>query len=95
MPSAARMKENSPICARLTAIVRPVSNERPNTRTIASAASDLPTTMIASVASTGSGCAHEDRRIEQHADRDEEQHRERIAERQRLLGGLVAQLRIP
>ena len=47
------MNENSPICARLTAIVSPVSSDRPNTRTIASAASDLPTTMIASVASTG------------------------------------------
>ena len=36
--------------------------------------------------------APEDRRIEQHADGDEEQHRERVAQRQRFLGGAMAEL---
>ena len=51
----ARMNENSPICARLVAIVNPTSSGRPNARTIASAASDLPNTMIANTPSTANG----------------------------------------
>jgi hypothetical protein len=54
-PSPTRMKENSPICARLAAIVIPVAQGWPKARTIKSAAADLPTTMMASVASTASG----------------------------------------
>ena len=50
--------------------------------------------MISTVASTGDRLAHHDHRVEQHADRDEEQHREGVAQRQRLVGGALAQLRL-
>ena len=40
----------------------------------------------------GDRLAHDDHRIDQHADRDEEQHREGVAQRQRLVGGALAQL---
>ena len=56
-PSAARMKENSPICARLTEMVRAVPAGCLNARTMKNAASDLPTTMMPNVASTCHGCA--------------------------------------
>ena len=49
------MNENSPICARLTAMVAAVPSGRPNSCTMASAATDLAMTMMATVASTGSG----------------------------------------
>ena len=45
-PRPARMKENSPICARLAEIVSAVERRMPNSRTIAKAATDLPITMI-------------------------------------------------
>ena len=78
------MKENSPICARLAEIVSAVRDRMAERDArSAKAASDLPTTMMNSVASTGSGSLDQDRRIEQHADRDEEQHGEGVAQRQR------------
>ena len=49
------MNENSPICARLAEIVSAVDDGWPNARTIRKAATDLPTTMMNTVASTGSG----------------------------------------
>ena len=87
------MKENSPIWARLAEMVSAVPRGWRNASTMASAAIDLPITMMATVASTGPGCAHENRGIEQHADRDEEQHREGVAKRQGLLSRLVAERR--
>jgi hypothetical protein len=40
----------------------------------------------------GHRLAHDDHRIDQHAHRDEEQHREGVTQRQRLVGGALAQL---
>ena len=57
MPRPARIKANSPICARLVAIVSAVRCEWPNRRTSPKAARDLPKIMMASVASTASGCS--------------------------------------
>ena len=51
------MKENSPIWARLAATVSAVALDRPKARTIAQATADLPTTMIATVASSASGAS--------------------------------------
>ena len=56
-PRPIRMNENSPICARLAAMVSAISLDLPSIRTTAQAASDLPTMMIASVSSTSSGCS--------------------------------------
>ena len=90
-PSPARMKENSPICARLAAIIRAVDFEWRNSRI----------TQIGDGRFAGDDdeqrreqcdrMAQDHRRIEQHADRDEEQHRERIAQRQCFLRGALAQ----
>ena len=53
----ARMKENSPIWARLAATVTAVVFERPKALMIASAANDLPTMMMPRTASTVHGWA--------------------------------------
>ena len=79
------MNENSPIWARLADTVSAVRTGWPNASTIRKAASDLPTTMTATTASTRERLAQQDRRIEQHADRDEEQHGERVLQRQRIV----------
>ncbi|MNE61131.1 hypothetical protein D3C80_1563210 [compost metagenome] len=55
IPSPARMKANSPICARLAEMVSAVRLEWPNIFTSRNAAADLPNTIIASVASTARG----------------------------------------
>ena len=57
IPSPARINANSPICARLVAIVSAVRCEWPNMRTSRSAATDLPKIIIARVPSTASGCS--------------------------------------
>ena len=49
------MKENSPICARLAETVSAVRTGWRNASTMTKAASDLPTMMMASTASTASG----------------------------------------
>ena len=54
-PMLARMKENSPICASEAEMVSAVPIGRLNSSTMAKAASDLPMTMMNTVASTGSG----------------------------------------
>ena len=77
------MNENSPICASDAEIVQAVDAGWPNARTIRKAAADLPTTMMNTVASSGSGSRSTIDRVEQHADRDEEQHGEGVAQRQR------------
>ena len=90
---AARMKENSPICARLAEIVSAVAMR------IAEGAHDgegrqrLADHDDEHRRQHRQRLAHEDRRVEQHADRDEEQHREGVAQRQRLVGGALAELR--
>ena len=86
------MKENSPIWARLAATVSAVELECRKARTISQAAADLPTTMMATVASTASGASTNTIGFEQHADGDEEQHGEGVAQRHRLLGGALAEV---
>ena len=56
-PSPAMMKANSPICASEAEMVSAVLLEWPKARTMANAAADLPSMMIATVASTCHGCA--------------------------------------
>ena len=92
-PSPARMKQNSPICAQRRGDGQRLPAGSPRARAIAQAAADLPTTTTAppppAPAARAAG-----RRVEQHADRDEEQHREGVAQRQRLLGRLLAERRL-
>ena len=92
-PRLARMNENSPICARLADTVSAVRTGCRNTSTMTKAASDLPTMMMASTASTASGSRTSTVGIEQHSHRHEEQHGEGVLERQRVVAGLVRQLR--
>ena len=47
---------------------------------------------MSTVASTATGSRTRIIGIEQHADRDEEQHRKGVAQRQRLVGGALAEL---
>ena len=54
-PSVARMKENSPICARLAEIVSAVPTGRRKAMTMRKARIDLPMRMMNSVARIGSG----------------------------------------
>ena len=51
----ARIKENSPICAKLTEIVKAVRSEFLNILTISQAAIDFPKTTIISVPKTEKG----------------------------------------
>ena len=93
-PSAARMKENSPICARLAAISAAVPLGWPNARTI-SEGGDRLADHDDERASRRRRAARSSRiaGIEQHADRDEEEHREGVAQRQRFLRRPMAELR--
>ena len=87
-PRPARMKENSPIWARLAAIRRPVRSGWPKARTIARAASDSPNTDDGDGGHDGPETVHESDRIEQHADGDKEEYGESVAQRQALIRGL-------
>ena len=80
------MKENSPICARLAEMVSAVDQRMAEGRTMSEGRDRLADDDDQHASpSTASGCAQQDRRVEQHADRDEEQHREGVAQRQRLV----------
>ena len=51
------MNENSPICASEAVIISAAERECPNRRTTRKAATDLPTRMMSTVASSASGAA--------------------------------------
>ena len=77
------MKENSPICARAAETDKAVPTGYCRASTMPSAASDLPTTMMPSTASSLSGCSDQDLRVEEHPDGHEEEPREHILKRLR------------
>ena len=89
------MNENSPTWARPAATVSAVRNGSPQQRPRSGrrpAPSRRP--RASTTSTTAIGCAMRIRRVEQHPDRHEEQHREGVAQRQRVLGGPVADRRL-
>ena len=88
------MKENSPICARAAETDKAVPSGYCRASTMPSAASDLPTTMIASTASSLSGSFDQDLRVEEHPDGHEEEPRERVLQRLGIRRRTMAQVRL-
>ncbi len=91
-PRLARMKENSPICARLAAIISAVPTGMPEGDDDGEGGDRLADQDDGQHREHRPGLLHQNKRIEQDTDGNEEQHRKGVAQRQGLLRRLMAEL---